>query len=137
MNKFIVIVSFFILILKDYKAQVPLCHVDSTELVFIKKNPFNFSKISSPIDSSLSCLPLNICLIGKSDSTDLLLISKLNRDIDTVNKYFKNAGIQFYMLPIIYVYNDTLSNNLSYSEQVYLSNLYSLPNVINLFFQRD
>lgn len=79
-------------------------------------------------------VPYQLHLFKKSDSTSVLTLQDLYREMDTVNAFYANANMFFYeCAPPELIIDDSLYN-FSSSEEPILLNQHYTPDILNLYF---
>lgn len=80
-------------------------------------------------------IPYQIHLFKKSDSTSVLSLPDIYKEIDTVNAFYANANMFFYeCAPPEMIMDDSLYDFQSATEENIILSQYYTPDVLNLYF---
>jgi len=93
---------------------------------------FMFQSIAS--HKQITSVPVVPHIIRRSDGTGGITATDVLKEIDSVNFFYANAGIQFFVCGNIeFIDDDQYYTFYSYDENS-LGNSYDVPNVINIYF---
>ncbi len=84
--------------------------------------------------TTLTSLPIKAHIVRKSDGSGGLTESQLNNAIATMNSYYSNAGLEFFLCDGINYINNSNFYELESNEESSLTSANNINNVINIYF---
>lgn len=134
-NLVFILVSIFLMPAIESLAQFP-CGTGFSENQLIELQKFNFeTAFRKAPEEDTFYIPVKAHIIRKSDGSEGLSLQKFQKELDSVNFFYKNSKIQFVLCgQINYINNSVYRTFNAPEEEDLLTQSAEVPRVINIFF---